>query len=174
MAAHKPLVSIIVPVYGVEKYVGKSIESLQAQTFTDWECFLVDDGTKDRSGIFQGAIDELRVSSGRRFASDFEPKPSTEITPDTRAFFGFDRSFDGVSGGGFGFVPGSFDSQADRVDHILSLDGRPLQYFPNAVVPANEPRKVFNVYNMPDVPTVRDYRLARKRSGRKAAPLSLI
>lgn len=50
MAATKPLVSIIVPVYGVEQYVGRSIESLQSQTFTDWECFLVDDGTKDRSG----------------------------------------------------------------------------------------------------------------------------
>ncbi len=51
MAVKKPMVSIIVPVYGVEKFVGKAIESLQAQTFTDWECFLVDDGTKDRSGI---------------------------------------------------------------------------------------------------------------------------
>lgn len=38
------------PVYGVEDYVGKAIESIQAQTFTDWEFFCVDDGTKDRSG----------------------------------------------------------------------------------------------------------------------------
>lgn len=51
MATKNPMVSIIVPVYGVEKFVGKAIESLQAQTYTDWECFLVDDGTKDRSGI---------------------------------------------------------------------------------------------------------------------------
>lgn len=45
-----PMVSIIMPVYGVEKYVGKSIESLQNQTFRDWELLAVDDGTKDRSG----------------------------------------------------------------------------------------------------------------------------
>ncbi len=44
-------ISIIMPVYGVEDYVGKAIESIQAQTFTDWEFFCVDDGTKDRSGI---------------------------------------------------------------------------------------------------------------------------
>ena len=44
------MVSIIMPVYGVEKYVGKAIESIQAQTYTDWEFFCVDDGTKDRSG----------------------------------------------------------------------------------------------------------------------------
>ncbi|MBR2338847.1 MAG: glycosyltransferase family 2 protein [Clostridia bacterium] len=44
-------VSIIMPVYGVEKYVGKAIESMQAQTFGDFEFLIVDDGTKDRSGI---------------------------------------------------------------------------------------------------------------------------
>ena len=43
-------VSIIMPVYGVEDYVGKAIESIQAQTYTNWEFFCVDDGTKDRSG----------------------------------------------------------------------------------------------------------------------------
>ena len=43
-------ISIIMPVYGVEEYVGKAIESMQAQTLTEWEFFCVDDGTKDRSG----------------------------------------------------------------------------------------------------------------------------
>ena len=38
------------PVYGVEDYVGKAIESIKNQTLTDWESFCVDDGTKDRSG----------------------------------------------------------------------------------------------------------------------------
>lgn len=43
-------VSVIMPVYGVEDYVGGAIESIQAQTLTDWELFCVDDGSKDRSG----------------------------------------------------------------------------------------------------------------------------
>ena len=43
-------ISIIMPVYGVEDFVGKAIESIQAQTFKAWELFAVDDGTKDRSG----------------------------------------------------------------------------------------------------------------------------
>ena len=38
-------VSIIMPVYKVEEYVGKAIESIQAQTLTDWEFLIVDDGT---------------------------------------------------------------------------------------------------------------------------------
>ena len=43
-------VSVIMPVYKVEEYVGKAIESIQAQTLTDWEFLIVDDGTPDRSG----------------------------------------------------------------------------------------------------------------------------
>ena len=43
-------VSVIMPVYGVEDYVGKAIESIKNQTLTDWEFFCVDDGTKDKSG----------------------------------------------------------------------------------------------------------------------------
>lgn len=38
------------PVYGVEDYVGRAIESMQAQTLTEWEFFCVDDGSPDRSG----------------------------------------------------------------------------------------------------------------------------
>ena len=45
-----PLVSVIMPVYNVEKYVGRAIESILAQTMSDFELWLVDDGTPDRSG----------------------------------------------------------------------------------------------------------------------------
>ena len=42
-------VSIIVPVYQIEKYIRKCIESIQSQTFSDFELILVDDGSKDAS-----------------------------------------------------------------------------------------------------------------------------
>jgi glycosyltransferase involved in cell wall biosynthesis len=45
----QPKVSIVIPVYGVEKYIGACIRSLQAQTYTNLEIILVDDGGKDRS-----------------------------------------------------------------------------------------------------------------------------
>ena len=45
-----PKVSIIVPVFKAEKYIRQCIESILAQTFTDWECILVDDGSPDHSG----------------------------------------------------------------------------------------------------------------------------
>ena len=43
-------VSIIMPVYKVEEYVAKAIESIQAQTLKEWEFLIVDDGTPDKSG----------------------------------------------------------------------------------------------------------------------------
>lgn len=43
-------ISVIMPVYKVEEYVGKAIESIQSQTLTEWEFLIVDDGTPDRSG----------------------------------------------------------------------------------------------------------------------------
>lgn len=47
-----PFLSIIVPVYKVEKYLARCIESVVNQSFTDWELLLVDDGTPDGGGIF--------------------------------------------------------------------------------------------------------------------------
>lgn len=44
------MISVIVPVYNVEKYIRKCIESVLNQTFQDFELILVDDGTKDKSG----------------------------------------------------------------------------------------------------------------------------
>jgi len=45
-----PKISIIVPVYNVEKYLEKCVRSILAQTFTDFELILVDDGSPDSSG----------------------------------------------------------------------------------------------------------------------------
>ena len=44
MPCEKPLLSIIVPVYKVENYLQKCIDSILAQTFTDFELILVEDG----------------------------------------------------------------------------------------------------------------------------------
>lgn len=45
-----PLISVIVPVYNVEKYLGKCIDSLVSQTYPNLEIVLVDDGSTDNSG----------------------------------------------------------------------------------------------------------------------------
>ena len=44
-----PKLSVIVPVYNTEKYLRECIDSILAQTFTDFELILVDDGSTDNS-----------------------------------------------------------------------------------------------------------------------------
>lgn len=45
------LLSVIVPVYNVEKYLTKCVDSILAQTYTNLQIILVDDGSPDKSGV---------------------------------------------------------------------------------------------------------------------------
>lgn len=51
MIQFTPLISIIVPVYKVEKYLVACIESILLQTYTNFEVIIVDDGSPDNCGI---------------------------------------------------------------------------------------------------------------------------
>lgn len=62
MSQHKPLVSVIVPIYNVEKYLYKCIDSIVNQTLKDIEIILVDDGSTDNSGKI---IDEYAKQDAR-------------------------------------------------------------------------------------------------------------
>lgn len=42
-----PFISVIIPIYNVEKYLEQCLYSVLDQTYTDWEAILVDDGSPD-------------------------------------------------------------------------------------------------------------------------------
>lgn len=58
----RPAISIIVPVFNVEKYLRRCIDSILAQTFSDFECILIDDGSPDNCGKI---CDEYARKDGR-------------------------------------------------------------------------------------------------------------
>ena len=55
-----PLISIIIPVFNREKLIVRTLESVQNQTYTNWECIIVDDGSTDNT---LGVIDYHSSSS---------------------------------------------------------------------------------------------------------------
>ena len=57
-----PLISVIVPVYNVEKYLGECLDSILGQTFKDIEIICIDDGSTDSSGKM---LDDYREKDER-------------------------------------------------------------------------------------------------------------
>jgi glycosyltransferase involved in cell wall biosynthesis len=55
---NKAFFTIVMPAYGVEKYIDRAILSIQKQTFTNWELIVVDDCTKDKSGLIAGEYEK--------------------------------------------------------------------------------------------------------------------
>ena len=67
-----PSVSIIVPVYKVEAYLRRCVDSILAQTYTDYELILVDDGSPDACGaICATAAGASTALTGRQQVLDF-------------------------------------------------------------------------------------------------------
>ena len=57
-----PQISIIIPVYNVAQYLRKCLDSVIAQTFVNWECVCIDDGSTDGSGDI---LDEYAINDDR-------------------------------------------------------------------------------------------------------------
>lgn len=57
----KPLISIIIPIYNVEAYLRRCLDSIKNQSFTNFECILINDGSTDSSKkICEEYLDDSR------------------------------------------------------------------------------------------------------------------
>ena len=94
-----PGISVIIPVYQAEKFLENSVGSVLAQTFTDWELLLVDDGCTDGSPAlcdrFAAADPRIRVFHRKKNAGVSEARNLglNEAKGDYIAFLDADDAF---------------------------------------------------------------------------------
>ena len=65
-----PLVSIIIPTYNRAHLIGETLDSVLAQTYTNWECIVVDDGSTDQTD----KVMEAYCKKDKRFQYHHRPK----------------------------------------------------------------------------------------------------
>lgn len=58
MSKTRPLFTVVMPAYGVEKYLAKAVESIEFQTFQEWELIIVEDGSPDKTGSLAEELKE--------------------------------------------------------------------------------------------------------------------
>ena len=80
----KPIVSIIVPIYNAQEFLRECLDSILSQTYQDWLCFLVNDGSTDDS---QTIIDEY-CAKDSRFVALLKPN---EKSADLARKYAIDR-----------------------------------------------------------------------------------
>ena len=110
----------------------------------------------------RGEVDLLRVTSGRRYGESFVPARRFAVDGETRALFTFDRTFDGVSGGGVGRIQSSVFAKESRVALRLKTDAGEIAYRPAVPSAENDSDKIFDPVNHKMLPTVSDFRASRR------------
>ncbi len=68
-----PVISVVIPVYNAQNYVDAAIQSILAQSFTDFELVIVDDGSTD------GSLKIIHAISGRDSRVRVLSRPNTGI-----------------------------------------------------------------------------------------------
>ena len=130
------LISVIVPVYNVERYLPRCIESILKQSYTNFELILIDDGTPDRSGMICDRYAEkdsrIRVvhkenggvSSARNAGIDVAKGDwITFIDSDDWVSNSFLESFFQDTIEDFDLLIGSCKIVRSRVQHYINRDG---------------------------------------------------
>jgi glycosyltransferase involved in cell wall biosynthesis len=61
MNSRSPLVSVLMPAYNAEQFIAEAIDSILAQTYTNWELIVINDGSTDRSREIVAAFTDSRI-----------------------------------------------------------------------------------------------------------------
>ena len=89
-------ISIIVPIYNVEEYLRRAVDSIRCQTYTNLEIILVDDGSPDNSGVIcdEYAKTDNRIKVIHKKNGGLSDARNAGIEAATGAYLGFIDSDD--------------------------------------------------------------------------------
>lgn len=104
-----PLISIIIPIYNVEKYLDKGIRSVLSQTYDNIEVILVDDGSPDDSG----SICDVHAKNDRRIRVIHKENGGVSSARNA--------GLDIAKGAYIMFIDGDDWVDADHVEYLMSL-----------------------------------------------------
>jgi glycosyltransferase involved in cell wall biosynthesis len=82
MSVDLPLVSVIIPCYNYGAYIHDAIDSILAQTYTNWELLVVDDGSQDDTAaiVQQYMVNDARIKYHRRSNGGLSAARNTGLT----------------------------------------------------------------------------------------------
>lgn len=114
------MVTIVVPVYNVEKYLERCVASLRSQTLRDLEIILVDDGSPDRSGAMCDALalEDSRIRVVHKKNGGLSSARNAGLRVAGGTYVGFVDSDDTVSPEMFGKMLEVIERE--RVDFVMS------------------------------------------------------
>lgn len=153
-------VSIILPIYNSKAYIQETLDSVLAQTYTDWELIVVDDGSPDDSGDICRAITDDRITVHTR----------QNTGPCRSRNFGISQA----SGDMIAFIDhDDLWLPTKLATHVAHLEAKPdvgISYGPSQLIDANsKPLGLFQVPKLSNV-TARDI-LCRNPIGNGSVPL---
>ena len=113
----EPLISVIVPVYNVEKYIAACVDSILAQTYTNLEILLVDDGSTDSSGALcdEYARRDVRVRVIHQENGGVSDARNTGMQSAQGTYFAFVDSDDFIAGDYIAYLYGMIEKHHAQI-----------------------------------------------------------
>lgn len=113
----EPLISVIVPVYNVEKYIAACVDSILAQTYTNLEILLVDDGSTDSSGALcdEYARRDVRVRVIHQENGGLSDARNTGMQSAQGTYFAFVDSDDFIAGDYIAYLYGMIEKHHAQI-----------------------------------------------------------
>lgn len=121
-----PKISVIVPVYNTENYLHRCIDSILAQTFTDFELLLINDGSKDHSGKIcdDYAEKDNRVRVFHKPNGGVSSARNMGLDNAQGEWISFVDSDDIVTNNALDIIGKDIDAELIVTSHIVNSDGK--------------------------------------------------